>query len=65
MGLTMRERHAIVRELALRFQQATKKERGRMLDEFVQLTGYTVVTPPSCSGTVAGSSSGSWLEASA
>lgn len=41
MGLSMRERHAIVRELAPRFQQATKKERGRMLDEFVQLTGYT------------------------
>jgi hypothetical protein len=41
MGLTMRERHAISRELATRFQKASKKERSRMLDEFVQLTGYT------------------------
>lgn len=41
MGLTMRERHAITRELTSRFQKATKKERGRMLDEFVQLTDYT------------------------
>lgn len=41
MGLTMRERHAIVRELASRFQRSAKKERSHMLDEVVQLTGYT------------------------
>lgn len=41
MGLTMRERHAIVRELAPRFQRESKKERSHMLDEFVELTGYT------------------------
>jgi hypothetical protein len=41
MGLTMRERHAIIRELAPRFERARKKERSQMLDEFVQLTGYT------------------------
>jgi hypothetical protein len=41
MGLTMRERHAIVRELAPRFHRASKKERGHLLDEFVGLTGYT------------------------
>ncbi len=41
MGLAMRERHAIVRELAPRFRRATKAERSRMLDEFVKLSGYT------------------------
>jgi hypothetical protein len=41
MGLTMRERHAIVRELAPRFRKATKKQRGQILTEFVKLTGYT------------------------
>jgi hypothetical protein len=41
MGLTMRERHAIVRELADRFQHAAKKERGRILDQCVEVTGYT------------------------
>lgn len=41
MGLTMRDRHAIVRELAPRFRKATKAERGHILDEFVDLTGYS------------------------
>lgn len=41
MGLSMQERHAIVRELSSRFQHSTKKERGRILNDFVQLTGYT------------------------
>jgi len=40
MGLTMHERHAIVRELSSRFQRATKKERGQILNEFVELTHY-------------------------
>jgi hypothetical protein len=37
----MRERHSIVRELAPRFQQATKKERSRILNQCVEVTGYT------------------------
>jgi hypothetical protein len=41
MGLTMRERHAIVRELAPRFRKSSKKQRSQILDEFVKLTGYT------------------------
>lgn len=41
MGLTMQERHAIVRELSSRFQRSPKKERSRILNDFVQLTGYT------------------------
>jgi hypothetical protein len=39
----MRERHAVTRELTARFQKATKKERGEILDEFVALTKYNRV----------------------
>ena len=42
MGLTMRERHAIIRELAPRFRQTTsKKERSQMLNQCVAISGYT------------------------
>jgi hypothetical protein len=41
MGLTMHERHALVREQSSRFRQLGKKERSEMLDHFVQMTGYT------------------------
>jgi hypothetical protein len=41
MGLTMHERHALVRELSSRFQLSGKKERSEILNNFVQLTGYT------------------------
>lgn len=40
MGLTMRERQAVGRQLRQRYLKAGKKERGRILDEFVGLTGY-------------------------
>lgn len=41
MGLTMHERHALVRELSSRFQLSGKKERSAILTNFVQLTGYS------------------------
>jgi len=41
MGLSMHERHAVVRELSSRFQQSRKKERSHILNDFVRLTGYT------------------------
>jgi hypothetical protein len=41
MGLSMHERHAVIREMSSRFQTARKKERSQMLNAFVQLTGYT------------------------
>jgi hypothetical protein len=41
MGLTMRERHAVTRELTERYQKATKKQRGALLDDFCALTGYS------------------------
>jgi len=40
MGLTMSERRAVSKEVAKRYQRAKKKERGRILDEFIQITGY-------------------------
>lgn len=39
-GLTMNERKAVTRQLAPRYQRATKKERKAILDEFANLTGY-------------------------
>ena len=36
MGLTMRERHAIDRELAPRFRQATKKHRGTCTGAYIR-----------------------------
>lgn len=40
MGLKMTERKSVVHEVAPRYQQAKKKEKGRILDEFVETTGY-------------------------
>lgn len=40
MGLTMRERRAITREVARRYRKARKKEKGGMLNEFVATTDY-------------------------
>lgn len=37
MGLTMKERKAIIKEIAHRYQKATKKQKGLILKEF---TGY-------------------------
>ena len=40
MGLNMTARKAVTKEMALRYQRSPKKVKGRMLDEFVGLTGY-------------------------
>lgn len=40
MGLTMDERKSLVRETAKRYRQAGKRQKGLILDEFVQSTGY-------------------------
>lgn len=41
MRLTMKERKSVTRAIASRYQKASKREKGRILDEFTQLTGYT------------------------
>jgi len=40
MGLTMKEKQAVTREYKPRYQQATKKEKSVILDEFIKLTNY-------------------------
>ena len=41
MGLSMAERKAVTRQMARRYKRASKKEKGRMLDELCALTGWT------------------------
>lgn len=40
MGLTMKERKAVVSEIAKRYKKASKKQKGIILDELIALTGY-------------------------
>ena len=40
MGLTMKEKQALTREVSKRYQQAGKKEKTKILDEFTENTGY-------------------------
>jgi hypothetical protein len=40
MRLSMRERRRVVDATAKRYQNTSKKERGRILDEFTQATHY-------------------------
>lgn len=40
MGLTMRERKAVIKQTATRYRRSKKKQRGKILDEFVETTGY-------------------------
>lgn len=40
MGLTMREKAAVVREMRRDYKKAGKQGKGRLLDELCRLTGY-------------------------
>jgi hypothetical protein len=40
MGLNMKEKKAVTREYKPRYQNASKKEKKALLDEFTSLTGY-------------------------
>ena len=40
MSLTLDERRVVIRETAVRYNKERKKEKGKILDEFVCLTGY-------------------------
>ena len=40
MALTLAERKAVVRELAVKYTKASKKERGRLIDGLIDLTSY-------------------------
>lgn len=41
MGLSMAERTAVTREMAIRYTRAGKKERGVILDELCALANWT------------------------
>ena len=40
MRWTMAERRVLVRGVSGRYRRSSKKEKGRILDEFVEMTGY-------------------------
>ena len=40
MGLTAKEKQSTIRITAPRYQRASKKQKGVILDEFIALTGY-------------------------
>jgi hypothetical protein len=41
MGLTMKEKQAVTRQMALGYKRATKAHKGDILDTLIALTGYT------------------------
>ena len=41
MGLTMKEKQAVTRQMALECKRATKAQKGEILDTVIRLTGYT------------------------
>ena len=43
MGLTMEQRKAVTRQLVARYRAATKKQKGRIQDDYVELTGCSRV----------------------
>ena len=40
MALTMREKQAVTRQLAVEYKRATKKQKGGILDTLTELSGY-------------------------
>jgi len=40
MGLTMKQRQAVTKEMGLKYKRATKKQKGAILDTLTELTGY-------------------------
>jgi hypothetical protein len=43
MRLTMKERQSVTKALADQYRRASKKEKGRILDQYVEATGYNRV----------------------
>ena len=40
MSLTMKEKQAVTRQLAIEYKRATKKQKGDTLDTLIDLSGY-------------------------
>lgn len=45
MGFEMKAKRAVLKELARRYRRATKREKGRVWEEFISLTGYNRFLP--------------------
>ena len=41
MGLTMDQRKGYAREMAKRYRKASKKKKGQLIEEYLELTGCT------------------------
>ena len=48
MELAMHTKRTINKETTCRYQRSVKKQKGRILDEFVKLTGIVVAMLRSC-----------------
>jgi hypothetical protein len=40
MGLTMKKKKTVTRQVRSRYQKAGRKEKSAILDEFISITGY-------------------------
>ena len=40
MGLTMKERNSVTKEIVERYKKASKDEKKKILDEYISLTGF-------------------------
>lgn len=40
MGLSMKERNSVTKEIAVRYKNATKNEKKAILNEYISLTGF-------------------------
>jgi len=40
MSLTMKEKQAVTKQLALSYKRGRKKQKGEILDTLIELTGY-------------------------
>ena len=51
MPLTMKEKQAVTKQLAVEYKRAGKKVKGRILDTVIELTGYnrSYASRPACS----------------
>ena len=51
MGLTMKQRQAVTRQMAPGYKRATKKQKGAILDTLTELTTYnrSYAARPACS----------------
>jgi len=40
MSLTMKQKQAVTKQLALTYKRGRKKQKGKILDTLIELTGY-------------------------